>query len=219
MISKMLRRSVFALLGLGLIAGRAWALDLGVHGPVFQIDEPDFLVAIEQQMQAKIDGGQWDAMVEEARVRVAENARTPRPVEGLELATENRSRMFDPSITLTEPITDHQSRVLFPAGTRVNPLESVSLKEALLLFDGRDSKQVALAERLMEQSDVPVKPILVAGSWSTLSEAWERQVYFDQYGVICERFQITHVPALISQVGVLLRIDEIVPDEHSGAFQ
>ncbi|MDX9943308.1 MAG: type-F conjugative transfer system protein TraW [Azonexus sp.] len=208
-----------ALLFASVIAGPAWSLDLGVHGPLYPIDEPDFLVSIEEQMRAKVESGEWDSIVEEAKARVTENAKEPRPVDGLELTSENRSRMFDPSITLTEAITDHESRVLFPAGTRVNPLESVSLREALLLFDGRDKAQVALAERLMAESEVPIKPILVGGSWAKLSDAWERQVYFDQYGVICERFGITRVPALITQVGVHLRIDEIVPEQVQGSAQ
>jgi conjugal transfer pilus assembly protein TraW len=39
-------------------------------------------------------------------------------------------------------------------------------------------------------------------------KAWQLSVYFDQQGVLTTKFGITQVPALVSQEGMRLRIDE-----------
>ena len=39
---------------------------------------------------------------------------------------------------------------------------------------------------------------------------WKRPVYFDQHGQLVERLGIRHLPALVSQDGKRLRIDEIL---------
>jgi conjugal transfer pilus assembly protein TraW len=39
---------------------------------------------------------------------------------------------------------------------------------------------------------------------------WRRPVYYDQQGQLVEKLGIRHVPALVSQEGRRLRIDEIL---------
>jgi conjugal transfer pilus assembly protein TraW len=85
----------------------------------------------------------------------------------------------------------------------------VSLSKHLLFFDGRDSEQVRRARRLIDHYGGKVKPILVAGSYLDLMKAWQLSVYFDQQGVLIRKLGITHVPALVSQEGSRLRIDEL----------
>ena len=97
---------------------------------------------------------------------------------------------------------------MVPAGTTKNPLEVVSLSKHLLFFDGRDAQQVRDARALIDHYGGKVKPILVAGSYLDLMKAWQLSVYFDQQGVLTTKFGITQVPALVSQEGPRLRIDE-----------
>jgi conjugal transfer pilus assembly protein TraW len=40
-------------------------------------------------------------------------------------------------------------------------------------------------------------------------KAWRVPVYYDQQGLLTRRFGIAQVPALVSQEGARLRIDEI----------
>jgi conjugal transfer pilus assembly protein TraW len=40
--------------------------------------------------------------------------------------------------------------------------------------------------------------------------AWRTPVYYDQQGVLTRRLGIQQVPALVSQEGLRLRIDEMV---------
>ena len=125
-------------------------------------------------------------------------------------ATETaRSFYFDPSFTLDRNILDAQGHLLFAAGLRKNPLEVVSLSKHLLFFDARDRRQIARARELIASYQGKVKPILTAGSYLDLMKSWRTPVYYDQQGVLVRRFGITQVPALVSQEGMRLRIDEL----------
>ena len=79
----------------------------------------------------------------------------------------------------------------------------------LLFFDGRDAAQVAKAKRLIAYYNGRVKPIMTAGAVLELTRKWKRQVYFDQGGTLVKKLRIRQVPALVSQEGRQLRIDEL----------
>lgn len=63
--------------------------------------------------------------------------------------------------------------------------------------------------QLITHYDGRVKPVLVAGSYLELMQAWQRPVYVDQQGRLTRQLGITQVPALVSQEGARLRIDEL----------
>ena len=65
------------------------------------------------------------------------------------------------------------------------------------------------ARELIASYQGKVKPILTAGSYLDLMKSWRVPVYYDQQGVLVRRFGITQVPALVSQEGMRLRIDEL----------
>jgi conjugal transfer pilus assembly protein TraW len=100
-------------------------------------------------------------------------------------------RRFDPSITLSEDIHDADGRLLFAAGTTVNPADIAPFPGALLYLSGDDKRQVALAEKLIKQKGDALKVILVDGSPAELMRKWERPVYFDQAGAGVRRFGST----------------------------
>jgi conjugal transfer pilus assembly protein TraW len=134
----------------------------------------------------------------------------PPPVPGLRPTETARTFYVDPSFTLERNIVDAEGRLLFAAGTRKNPLEVVSLSKQLLFFDARDPRQVARARALMTRYEGRLKPILTGGSYLELMQAWRVAVYFDQQGTLTQRFGIRQVPALVSQEGLRLRIDEML---------
>ncbi len=76
-------------------------------------------------------------------------------------------------------------------------------------FDARDSRQVRRARELMAHYQGKVKPILTGGSYLDLMKSWRVPVYYDQQGMLTRRLGITQVPALVSQEGKRLRIDEM----------
>jgi conjugal transfer pilus assembly protein TraW len=187
----------------------ARALDLGTLGPTYGIAEPHLLADIEKRLREKARSGELLRLMDEARARGIDAVRQPAPVEGLRATETARSFYVDPSFTLDRNVTDAGGRLLFAAGTRKNPLDVVSLSTRLLFFDARDQRQVAQARGLLA-GEVRIKPILTGGSYLDLMKAWRRPVYYDQQGVLTRRLGIRQVPALVSQEGLRLRIDELV---------
>ncbi|WP_153146269.1 type-F conjugative transfer system protein TraW [Dechloromonas sp. H13] len=196
-------------LGLMLGAAGARAMDLGVIGPTYEISEPHLLQMIEQRLREKERSGELGRLEAEARKRGIATVKNPPPVTGLRPTDTVRTFYFDPSFTLDRNIFGPQGELLFAAGTRKNPLEVVSLSRHLLFFDARDPRQVGRARQLIALYQGRVKPILVGGSYLDLMQSWHVPVYYDQQGLLTRRLGITQVPALVSQDGLRLRIDEL----------
>ena len=196
-------------LGLMLGAADARAMDLGVIGPTYEISEPHLLQMIEQRLRAKERSGELGRLEAEARKRGIATVKNPPPVTGLRPTDTMRTFYFDPSFTLDRNIFGPQGELLFAAGTRKNSLEVVSLSRHLLFFDARDPRQVGRARQLIALYQGRVKPILVGGSYLDLMQSWHVPVYYDQQGLLTRRLGITQVPALVSQDGLRLRIDEL----------
>ena len=197
---------------LGLMLGAAdgaRAMDLGVIGPTYEISEPHLLQMIEQRLRAKEHSGELGSLEAEARKRGIATVKNPPPVTGLRATDAVRTFYFDPSFTLDRNLLGPQGELLFAAGTRKNPLEVVSLSRHLLFFDARDPRQVGRARQLIALYQGRVKPILVGGSYLDLMQSWHVPVYYDQQGLLTRRLGITQVPALVSQEGLRLRIDEL----------
>ena len=207
----MKRGIVSAPLVLGLMLGAAGvrAMDLGVIGPTYEISERHLLQMIEQRLREKERSGELGRLEAEARKRGIATVKNPPPVTGLRPTDTMRTFYFDPSFTLDRNIFGPQGELLFAAGTRKNPLEVVSLSRHLLFFDARDPRQVGRARQLIALYQGRVKPILVGGSYLDLMQSWHVPVYYDQQGLLTRRLGITQVPALVSQDGLRLRIDEL----------
>lgn len=199
-----------AALGLALFPALASAADLGTLGPTYRIAEPHLLNFIEERLRDKERSGELQRLMQEAQSRGIDVVRYPPSVSGLRATETPRTFYIDPTFTLDRNIVDAGGRLLFAAGTRKNPLEVVSLSKRLLFFDARDPRQVAQALALIGRYDGKVKPILTGGSYLDLMKAWRVAVYFDQQGALTRRLGIRQVPALVSQEGQRLRVDEMV---------
>jgi conjugal transfer pilus assembly protein TraW len=206
-------RGLVLLLLLGL-SGPIQAHDLGAFGKTYPITEPDFLAVIQDIAEQKMASGEWKRLEAEARERGKRYFERPPAVTGLRTATKGRVRRFDPSITLSEDIRDAEGRLIFSAGTTVNPADIAPFPGALLYLSGYDRRQVVLAEKLVKQKGDALKVILVDGSPAELMRQWARPVYFDQAGAGVRRFGLNTVPALITQKNPtdrFLTIEEIKP--------
>lgn len=197
-----------------IAAATCWALgaqatNLGTIGPTYPVAEKNLLDVIMARLRAKEASGELKRHELEARDRAAYAVNNPRPVDGLRRAQAARTFYFDPTFTLQSNVVDGTGAVLFPAGTRKNPLEVVSLSKHLLFFDARDPGQVARARELIEHYQGKVKPILVGGSYLDLMKRWNKPVFYDQDGTLVRKFGIAAVPAIVSQEGQRLRIDEV----------
>lgn len=204
------RWALLHLAGALLAAPAAWPENLGKIGPTYPIAERSLLDLIMERLRAKQESGELANAERLARGRATEAVVNPTPVAGLHRADAARTFYFDPTFVLDRNVVDDKGKLLFPIGTKQNPLSVISLSKHLLFFDGRDARQVARARELIEVYQGKVKPILVGGSYLDLMKAWNRPVYYDQHGVLVRRLGITGVPAIVSQEGFRLRIDELV---------
>ena len=95
------------------------------------------------------------------------------------------------------------------AGTRVNPLERMTLVRDLLFVDGRREAEIAWALA----HDRPAKIVLLAGRPLELMRQHRRPFFFDQGGRLAARFGIGFTPSLVEQAGAKLRITEVPVEE------
>ncbi|MBK7674289.1 MAG: type-F conjugative transfer system protein TraW [Candidatus Accumulibacter sp.] len=174
--------------------------ELGVVGPTYEIAEPDLLAVIESRLKRMAQTGELARKQREHRDRVVSAVEKPKPVPGVQTTVTPRRFFLDPTWVLDRDIRTADGALLFARGQKVNPLEHVSLRERLVLFDGRDRRQVALARQTVQRS------------WGLrLMRSWKRRVFYDQGGNLTRRLGIRQVPAVVSQDGKRLRIDEIRP--------
>ena len=102
-------------------------------------------------------------------------------------------------------------KLLYAKGTKVNPLDHITLDKKLIFIDGKDQEQTHWFKDKKAKGDFNEqdKLILVAGKPIDLGNNLGQEVYFDQAGVLTTKFKIEQVPATIEQEGRLLRIREI----------
>jgi len=202
----MLSRTViaFILLAAPVISS---AQSLGIHGNVYEIQEEDAV----DYLKGRIAGWQKDGTVkrkqEEAKKRVLQSMLHPKPIAGISTATKDRVFMWDPTFVLDKNVTDGKGHILFPAGTTINPLQYGGLGKRLVFIDARDRRQVEYAIK-NNGSYTNDKIILTGRSWVELSKKLNKQVFYDQSGYLTHRFGIMHVPAIVSQDGLKLKIEE-----------
>jgi len=185
----------------------ASAEDLGVHGTVYPILEVDLLASIKQQLQAMQASGKVEQLHKQMQLDTKQFVHHPPAVKGIGKAIKNRTWLVDPTITVRSDIKDHDGQVLHKAGTRVNPLEYISLSNQLLFIDGKDREQVMWAFTQTK----PSKIILVDGPIIDLMKQHKRQLFFDQGGKLVTRFGIKHVPAIVYQEAHHIKITEVAP--------
>ncbi len=196
-------------LGFSLCADQALAKDLGMRGAVFTIEEPDLLEVLAAKLSNMVKSGEWEKITEESIEGAKQRMMRPQPVSGLRRATKTVSRQFDPSITVDRDLADHRGVVFARAGTRVNPLEMIGLREPLFFVDGDDPAQVRWV--LAEQAKRSGKIILVNGSPIEFMRTHKKRAFFDQGGVMTRRFDLKAVPSVIEQDEYRLRITEVGP--------
>lgn len=183
------------------------AADEGQAGQTFPIIETDLLSSIAARLKDLEATGQIDALQQRLVRSAEESVRRPPAVAGIAATTIPREWLFDPSIVTQDPLMDAKGQVIAPAGTRINPLDFVQLREDLVFIDGNDAAQLSWATQ--RWSPQRAKIIFVAGSPFEAMKPFARRFYFDQGGKLVSRFGIAHVPAVVSASGKTLRIAEV----------
>ena len=188
------------------------AKDLGTHGVIHPIEEADPIALIQQKLKGMEERGELERHNRHLQERTKAVVEKPKPVEGITKAAKSRVFTYDPTYIVLEDIKDHLGRILHPKGTKINPLETVSLSQELVFIDGDDPGQKLWVFDRMQRSEGSdqnsgnrnqnkrkVRLILVQGSPLALSEELGMPVYFDQGGLLTKKLGIQHVPAVVSQ--------------------
>jgi conjugal transfer pilus assembly protein TraW len=197
-------------LGLIFIPAMAFAADLGVDGETWPISEPDLIESI----RAELTRAEQDGRMARFNDQVSGQARSALfdpPSLALPAALNDKTWLHDPSVIVQRDIHTHLGVLIAARGTRINPLERVSLQVPLLFVNGTISEQMEWA--LAQEGKI----ILLAGSPKSLMDEHDRRMYFDQRKILTNRFGFNALPARISQEGLALRVEEIAlqPDEVS----
>ena len=191
------------------------AKDLGVRGATWAVAEPDLLEQIETRLLEMQRSGELARLETQARERARLKLEEPDPVPGIAPAAEERSRLFDPTITVARDIRTSDGTLIAAAGTRVNPLERIVLARDLLFVDGRRDAEIAWALA----HERPSKIVLLAGRPLDLMRRHRRPFFFDMDGRLAAGFGLSLTPALIEQAGTRLRITEIPVEDRESPQQ
>lgn len=201
----------------------AYSENLGVYGQVYSIAEPDLLHFIHQRLLQFQNDGRLKKMETDFQKRVEEHVIRPTPVSFVSDAkktSKEKTLYFTPQFTLQKNIYDSTGKLLFSAGTSVNPLNQEEVKkiapnavipefnETLIFIDADQKSQVEWTQSEIKSISGIYKIILVKGNLKKASNALGR-IYFDQAGALCHLFHIDRVPAVVTRSGVQLKIKEL----------
>ncbi|WP_228547000.1 conjugal transfer protein TraW [Candidatus Neptunochlamydia vexilliferae] len=196
--------SFFLGIALTVLGASLEAKDFETLGQTFPIKE-ESLKEVLQTKAKKISQTEIEKQMELLGETVKKEGRVFKKIPWIKEADHYHAFFYDPSATLQEDITDAEGKILFSKGTKINPLEHVTLDEGLLFFDGENPKHIKWAESQTGE----FKWILIGGDPLKLQEEKKRPVFFDQGGFYSKKFQIEKIPCRITQAGEKLLIEEI----------
>lgn len=187
------------------------AKDVGVFGALFPIEEHNLIEVIQTRLAKLQQEGTLTMHQRNIQNKVKKQIERPTPVEGITHTIKPRTFTVDPTITVTQDLKDHQGRVFYQKGQRVNPLESRALTKPLLFIDGDESSHLTWAFFMLKRYPL-AKVILVKGAPLQMMKDLGLQVFFDQFGKITKKLGIQQVPAIVTQDGLVLKIEEVKAD-------
>lgn len=94
---------------------------------------------------------------------------------------------------------------------KLNPLEFATLNEPLIFINGHDDVQAGKANEIMKKLNGAAKVIVVGKAGPGVSALPKQKVYSDLRGKLAKNIGLQYGPALVTQNGSQLRIEEIAP--------
>ena len=183
---------------LSLYSLSAYAKDLGVWGPRFQISEPNLLDQIESKINVYQKNGELERFHQRYLDEFKKQVIKPNKIIGISKVVKEQYRKLDPTTELEEDIRIDQE-LLYAKGTKINPLDYMLFDEPLIFIDGEDIEQVKFAHGYYDKN--PKSRIILINGEPGLKEIEQQEYYyyFDQWGAYSSRFSIVHVPSLVYQ--------------------
>jgi len=192
-----------------LLSINAKAKDFGVVGRTSEIKEVDAIEEIKGKLSDMEARGELDEHNERMKKEVSDRIKSPKSLN-LGRVSEVREYEYDPTLEVKEDLRDARGIVFHRKGTKVNPLDVVSMPYELIFFDGEDEDQLKYVIKKYEESEIKPKLILTGGSPIKLEEEYKLDFFFDQRGVLIKQLGIKAVPAIVMQDGKVLKIREVM---------
>lgn len=196
----------YCVAALCFFASTGFSKNLGNYGEVFPVIEEDIRQVITGRLKAMEASGVLAQHQKIVEARIVKEVVRPKPL-ALTETTSPKSYYVDPSVVVRRDIFTKEGVLLAKAGTRLNPFERVALTETLFFFNADAPKQMAWVKAHYQDYQF-VKFILTGGDVRDTAEILGR-IYFDQGGILSQRLQIEHVPAVVTQEGLQWKITEI----------
>jgi conjugal transfer pilus assembly protein TraW len=177
------------------------------RGPIFPILEDDLRRTIQARFEAKIPELKEQFAKSIRRYRVPA---FPRPT-----TDTARTVLVDPSLTLQNDVLGPQGQLIARAGTRVNPLHTIAMRQVYLVLDGSDERQLAWArQELHRQTRQLTTLFLTDGNLGAVKAAVPMGTpVYPAPAELFARFPVDTVPARLSRAEDQLRIDFIAEQE------
>jgi len=166
--------------------------DLGKHGNLYEIAEPDFLEVIKMKARAL----EQDSDLIKKKMRKKVESYRPQNAVDLLPAKKDRIRLVDMTYTLKWDITDGTGGIVYPKGFRFNPLEYVPFNEIIVVLNGAREGELQwfLASEYVD--DPGVKVLLTLGKWEEVKKRLGRHVYY-LTDFMAKRLHIEATPSVI----------------------
>ena len=180
--------------------------DLGRIGPTWEIAEPD-LVEVLQARAADLD---LPARAEAAMARFWRQV----PAIALPPAQTTTTRRFRPEARTRSDLNDDRGRRLLPAGSRLNPLQTLPLTARILVLDAQDPAELAWAGTQRHPSRATIHLLTNPdreggwGAWQALQRQLDAPPFLlDRH--LADRLGVRATPSLIEADGAELVVREI----------
>ena len=179
------------------------------HLPTNLVRYPILERDLEAVIRERVRQADWNALRNQLETRVKDKLKKG-PEIALSPATTSRAFSVDPTVQFDKDVTmQDDTTVLIKAGTQVNPLTQVTLRHRFIVIDGRNPQHVAFAKQHVQHYGAAwVKVMLTAGDVGAVSKAIQDRVYWVRPEIVT-RFQLEHVPSVITQNGPMLKVEEI----------
>ena len=184
----------------------AGGTDLGRIGPTWEVAEPD-LVEVLKTRAATLD---LPTRAEAAMARFWRQV----PAVTLPPVQTTTTRRFRPEVRTRSDLNDDRGRRLLPAGSRLNPLQTLPLTARILVLDAQDPSELAWARTQRHPHRTTIHLLTNPdreGGWDAW-QALQRQLdappfLLDRH--LADRLRVHATPSLIEAEGAELVVHEI----------
>ncbi|QDP73722.1 type-F conjugative transfer system protein TraW (plasmid) [Legionella israelensis] len=172
-----------------------YAKNLGTTGELWPVKEMSLL----KLMESKAAGLNTDEMARQWQSRAGDYADRPEPLY-LKRGRRSKVHHYTPVASVRDNVTDINGKVIVPSNASVNVLTLLpDYQPELLFFNADDRAQLLWAHNLSMRLTSNARFILTGGSVAMAEKALNGPVYFDQKGVICKKFGISQMPAIVTR--------------------